>query len=108
MYLRGGGRYIHVHVHVYTPVWNIADGNAVSSPFVCVCVSVRYGVVLKELGCRSEARDTLLLSLSLQPLFWGAWFELAALCEDRDMVSSEKDYSLPHQSFFSSLGVATL
>ena len=43
-------------------------------------------MVLKELGCRGEARSMLLTSLSLRPLFWGSWLELAGLCEDREMV----------------------
>ena len=50
----------------------------------------RYGVVLRELGCHSEAREAQLSSLSLQPLFWGAWSELATLCESREMVSGKK------------------
>ena len=31
-----------------------------------------------------------LTSLSLQPMFWGAWFELAGLCEDREMVNKRE------------------
>jgi anaphase-promoting complex subunit 8 len=52
-----------------------------------------YGVVLRELGCHSEAREAQLSSLSLQPLFWGAWSELATLCESREMLYS---LSLPY------------
>ena len=44
--------------------------------------------MLKELECRSEAREAQLNSLSLQPLFWGAWSELAILCDSREMVST--------------------
>ena len=51
-----------------------------------LCVGCRYGVVLKELGSRGDAREAQLTSISLQPLFWGAWSELAILCEDREMV----------------------
>ena len=61
-----------------------------STPLVR-CVShtePRYGVVLKELGCRKEAREAQLTSISLQPLFWGAWSELANLCDNREMVST--------------------
>lgn len=61
----------------------------------------RYGVVLKELGSRSEAREAQLNSLSLQPLFWGAWSELAILCDSREMVSrgeggEERERGYPH------------
>ena len=61
-----------------------------STPLVrCVSHTVpRYGVVLKELGCRKEAREAQLTSISLQPLFWGAWSELANLCDNREMVST--------------------
>jgi anaphase-promoting complex subunit 8 len=45
-----------------------------------------YGVVLRELGCREKAREAQLQSISLQPLFWGAWSELASLCETREML----------------------
>ena len=44
-------------------------------------------MVLKELGSHKEAREVQLTSLSLEPLFWGAWSELATLCENRERVS---------------------
>lgn len=43
-------------------------------------------MVLRELSCNKEAREAQLMSVSLQPLFWGAWSELANLCETREMV----------------------
>ena len=44
-------------------------------------------MVLRELGCCQEAREALLTSLNIQPLFWGAWSELVGLCESREMVN---------------------
>ncbi|CAI8009131.1 Cell division cycle protein 23 homolog, partial [Geodia barretti] len=45
-----------------------------------------YGVVLRELSCKKDAREAQMMSLSLQPLFWGAWSELASLCDSREML----------------------
>jgi hypothetical protein len=47
----------------------------------------RYGVVLRELSAPAEARKMFIQSISLSPLLWGSWRELAKLCEDRTMVS---------------------
>ena len=46
-----------------------------------------YGVVLKELSAPAEARKMFIQSISLSPLLWASWRELAKLCEDRTMVS---------------------
>ena len=46
----------------------------------------RYGVVLKELRSEEEAKEMFLCSLSLTPLLWSSWQELAKLCKDREMV----------------------
>lgn len=45
-----------------------------------------YGVVLKNLSNEEEARKMLLHSLSLTPMLWSSWHELAKLCKDREMV----------------------
>ena len=45
-----------------------------------------YGVVLKELSAPAEARKMFIQSISLSPLLWASWRELAKLCEDRTMV----------------------
>ncbi len=34
-----------------------------------------------------EARKNLIKSVHLTPLLWASWYELAKLCETRDMVS---------------------
>ena len=48
-----------------------------------------YGVVLKKLSNEEEAREMLLRSLSLTPMLWSSWLELAKLCGDREMASGE-------------------
>ena len=50
---------------------------------------LRYGVVLKELSAPAEARKMFIHSISLTPLLWASWRELAKLCEDRAMVSNQ-------------------
>lgn len=46
----------------------------------------RYGVVLKKLDLIKEAIDVLGEAVHKEPLFWGAWYELATLVVDKDMV----------------------
>ncbi|KAI0565056.1 TPR repeat containing protein [Gracilaria domingensis] len=47
-----------------------------------------YGVVLRHLKLEKEASHALQKSISLFPYNWGAWLELAPLCETRDAVES--------------------
>eukprot|EP00178_Gracilaria_changii_P019879 TRINITY_DN576_c0_g1_i1.p1 TRINITY_DN576_c0_g1~~TRINITY_DN576_c0_g1_i1.p1 ORF type:complete len:556 (+),score=70.02 TRINITY_DN576_c0_g1_i1:461-2128(+) len=47
-----------------------------------------YGVVLRQLRLEKEAFHALQKSISLFPYNWGAWLELAPLCETRDAVES--------------------
>ena len=54
--------------------------------YVFVCAS--YAVVLKASRNEEEARKLLLESLSLIPLLWCSWQELAKLCDNREMVCS--------------------
>ena len=46
-------------------------------------------MVLKELSDREGARRLLLKCLSLTPMLWSAWLELAKLMDDRKMVSQQ-------------------
>ncbi len=57
-----------------------------------VCITNNYlfcrlGVVYKEMKLPEEARKNLIKSVHLTPLLWASWYELAKLCETRDMVS---------------------
>ena len=45
-----------------------------------------YGIILKELSDKSNARKMLMKSLSLVPLLWCSWKELTKLSDDREMV----------------------
>lgn len=49
-----------------------------------------YGIVLKELKQKEDARQMLLRSVHLCPLLWSSWQELAKLCDNRDVL-----YGLP-------------
>jgi len=51
-----------------------------------------YGMVLQKLDITDEAIKALSSSLSMQPMNWGAWLELVALCKDRPML---KELQLP-------------
>ena len=53
---------------------------------LCIFIFHRYGVVLRELGMKVEAREKLLKSCELAPLLWSSWQELTKLCESREMV----------------------
>jgi len=46
-----------------------------------------HGIVLKKLKVRQQAVDSLVKSVNISPLNWGAWLELAQLITDRCMVS---------------------
>lgn len=48
------------------------------------------GVVLKHMKLSNEAREALEHSLALFPYNWGAWLELAPLCETRESVLALK------------------
>jgi hypothetical protein len=43
-------------------------------------------VVLKKLDLHREALDALLEAVHKEPLYWGAWLELALLITDKEMV----------------------
>ena len=47
---------------------------------------------MKELSAQTEARNMFLQSVSLTPLLWASWQELAKICEDRAMVSVGQHY----------------
>lgn len=47
-----------------------------------------YGIVLRRLKMKKEASLALQRSISLFPYNWGAWLELAPLCETREDVES--------------------
>ncbi|KAL1124396.1 hypothetical protein AAG570_001025 [Ranatra chinensis] len=47
-----------------------------------------YGLVLKRLDLLDEARAVLVAAVNGQPLHWGAWMELAALCTDKAKLRS--------------------
>lgn len=51
-----------------------------------------YGMVLKNLNLHQEAINTLVASVHLHPINWGAWLELVGLSKDRPML---KDLQLP-------------
>jgi hypothetical protein len=46
-----------------------------------------HGIVLKKLKVRQQAVDSLVKSINISPLNWGAWLELAQLITDRCMVN---------------------
>ena len=70
MYQRG---LLHQHMELKSVCWS----------GVCCC---SYGVVLKELTDKVTAHEMFVKSLSMEPLLWCSWKELAKLCEDREMV----------------------
>jgi tetratricopeptide (TPR) repeat protein len=45
-----------------------------------------YGIVLKKLRILDEAYNILLEAISLEPIHWGAWLELAGLIKSRTEV----------------------
>eukprot|EP00276_Gloeochaete_wittrockiana_P012349 CAMPEP_0184374476 /NCGR_PEP_ID=MMETSP1089-20130417/165045_1 /TAXON_ID=38269 ORGANISM="Gloeochaete wittrockiana, Strain SAG46.84" /NCGR_SAMPLE_ID=MMETSP1089 /ASSEMBLY_ACC=CAM_ASM_000445 /LENGTH=565 /DNA_ID=CAMNT_0026717491 /DNA_START=2202 /DNA_END=3899 /DNA_ORIENTATION=- len=47
-----------------------------------------YGVVLKELELKGQAREILVRSVNAYPWNWSAWHDLAAVCPDRETVDS--------------------
>ena len=49
-----------------------------------------YGVVLKQLEDKVAAKKMLARSVSIYPCCWGAWTELAALCNE-DVDGSVED-----------------
>lgn len=51
-----------------------------------------YGMVLQKLDITEEAIKVLVSSIRMQPMNWGAWLELVALCKDRPML---KELDLP-------------
>ena len=48
----------------------------------------RYGVVLRDLEMKEQARDALTKACFEVPLLWAAWQELYKLCENREMVQT--------------------
>ncbi|XP_059471871.1 cell division cycle protein 23 homolog [Neocloeon triangulifer] len=49
-----------------------------------------HGIILKKLKVRHQAVDSLVKSINMSPLNWGAWLELAQLITDRCMLSNLK------------------
>ncbi|ESO98293.1 hypothetical protein LOTGIDRAFT_114719, partial [Lottia gigantea] len=47
-----------------------------------------YGVILRKLDLNKTAVEILVESVTLEPLHWGAWQELALLITDREMLTS--------------------
>ena len=64
--------------------------HCISCNFTIMCWHIiRFGVIYKEMHLPIEARKMFLRSVHLTPLLWASWFELAKLCESREMVRME-------------------
>ena len=56
------------------------------NPLVYILHTYRFGIIEREMGMKTKAREKQVKACHLYPLLWAAWEELYKLCTDRDMV----------------------
>jgi anaphase-promoting complex subunit 8 len=61
---------------------NKSEFNFDSNPF---CLYL-YGVILKDLDQKEEAKEMFIKSLNLFPFLWGAWIDLCLITKQNEYV----------------------